>query len=172
MGDFGDVEQLKKMNQMIPELKKHGFATFTDEASQLSQTLIKEEIPVAQEPVQEQAMERHLNTFKQHMNERLANVENTMKQVVVKMNEMIAKIKEIDARPAGFKPSNDVPRSEQTSQQNQQPAQQPMVSSAPQPAPESTNQQPTSNYQKPEKGEKELQPGELDIGDYFYCGNK
>ncbi len=162
MGDFGDVEQLKKMNQMIPELKKHGFATFTDEASQLSQTLIKEEIPVAQEPVQEQAMERHLDVFKQHMNERLANVENTMKQVVVKMNEMIAKIKELDARPAGFKPSNDVPRSEP------QPAQQqPMVSSAPQPAPE-----PQQAPQEKSEKKDELKPGEFDIGDYFYCGNK
>ena len=147
MADFGDIEQLKKMNQMIPELKKHGFATFTDEASQLSQTLIKEEIPIAppKESVQEQAMERHLDVFKQHMNQRLASVEGTMKRVVVKMNEMIAKIKELDARPAGFKPSNDVPRSEQTA-----------------------NSQPPTN----KKDEKGPRPGDFDIGDYFYCGNK
>jgi len=144
MSDFGDVERLKKMNQMIPELKKYGFATFNDEASQVSQEIMKEEIPVA--PPESPAMERHFEMFKQQVNQRCATMEANLKNVMSKMNEMIKTINELEKKPKPIVPSNDVPRS---------------------PEPKKSDKK-GGIAQK----DQNLEPGDVDISGVFYCGTK
>ena len=144
MSDFGDVERLKKMNQMIPELKKYGFATFNDDASQVSQEIMKEVIPVA--PLESPAMERHFDMFKQQMNQRCATMETNLKNVMSKMNEMIKTINELEKKPKPIVPSNDVPRS---------------------PEPKKSDKK-GGVVQK----NQNLEPGDVDISGVFYCGTK
>jgi len=144
MSDFGDVERLKKMNQMIPELKKYGFATFNDDALQVSQEIMKEVIPVA--PQESPAMERHFDMFKQQMNQKCAIMETNLKNVMSKMNEMIKTINELEKKPKPIVPSNDVPRS---------------------PEPKKSDKK-GGVAQK----DQNLEPGDVDISGVFYCGTK
>ena len=164
MSDFGDVERLKKMNQMIPELKKHGFATFNDEASELSQGYLKEEVPIAPPKVSEDTgVHVNFEKFKGQVNQRVAAVEGSVKQVIEKMNEIIKKINELEQRPKTFSASNEVPRS-QPEQKQEQPKQEPPKQDN-QPEGKGKGAESQSRYGK-------YQPGDVDIGDIFYFGNK
>jgi len=151
-----DVQKLKKMNEMIPELKKHGFATFSDDASAMSQRISQESIPEVnnQAPVDGNPMERHFDVFKQQVDQRISSVEEAMKQVVEKMNEMIKTVNALEAKTQNYKPSNDVPRSE---------PQAPPQQEAPKERPKGA---------EPQKRSGDIQPGDIDVGDYFYFGNK
>jgi len=161
MADFGNIEELKKMNQMIPDLKKYGFATFNDEAATLSQQILKEEIPVAPKKVddgQPAALERHLDMFKQQVDQRISAVEATMKTILEKMNEMIKNINELEKKPKSFVASNEVPRTESKQDLSI-----------------TNNQQSTTDRPKgaePQKRAGNLEPGDIDVAEYFYCGKK
>lgn len=164
MADFGDIERLKKMNQMIPELKKYGFATFNDEAAQLSQDYLKEEIPVAppkvsQKSSEDSALATNFEKFKGHVNQRLVVVEGNVQQVIEKMNEIIKSINALEKKSKAFTPSNEVPRSAEPQQE----------------VPQSQQQKKDSEKSQQSQGQSrsgDYEPGDIDIGEVFYSGNK
>lgn len=101
-----DIEQLKKMNKMIPELKKHGFAASSDEAVTQSGQIYKNRFveetkeKVSQKfedsPKEDNVGEDKLERFKNFTNQRFNQIEANISTVTAKMNEMIKIINKLE----------------------------------------------------------------------------
>lgn len=100
-----DVEKLKKIAKLSQEMRKHGFATHSDEAVQAAQAIYNGNIANELTPEQKhQALQEkktmagtqpELETFSKQVNQRLGDIENNLSTVISKMNEIIKEINEL-----------------------------------------------------------------------------
>jgi len=119
-----DIENLKKMNKLIPELKKHGFAATSDEAAEQSAQLYQSKyIEETKEEISRQAEQPesaknavsfdHLDRLKSVVNGRLNNMDAQLSTVTAKMNEMIKMINKLETLQ-GSTAVKDSPEQRQT----------------------------------------------------------
>jgi len=124
-----DIEKLKKMNQMIPELKKHGFATDNSDAAKQSAEIYQNryveetKAQIASDsdttgsttgPVSQGGVTfDHLNRIKTFVNGRLNDMEASISTVTAKMNEMIKMINKLE-KMQGSTAVKDDPETRQT----------------------------------------------------------
>jgi len=124
---------------------------------------IKEEIPVAppkvsQKSSEDSALATNFEKFKSHVDQRLAVVEGNVQQVIGKMNEIIKNINALEKKPKSFTPSNEVPRSASQEKPREQKQQ----------APPAQREKPTEGHSR----SGDYEPGDIDMGEIFYSGNK
>lgn len=155
-----DVEKLKKIAKLSQEMRKHGFATHSDDAVQAAQAIYKGTI--ANEPTPEQrhqALQEKKNmagqstpefeAFSKQVSQRLGDIEGNLSTVISKMNEIIKEIN--DLQKAGSR--QGVPREKdvQAALPKQEPAQAP---------------------KEPHARSGNYTPQDVQIDKIFYFGNK
>ncbi len=109
---MNDIEKLKKVNKLIPEMRRFGFAKTSDEAVKKTEEIFSTEIPdgfksalgegapekdaVASTVVEGSSFERLRACFE----ERLAGVESSVSNIIAKMNEIIKTVNDFEQRLA------------------------------------------------------------------------
>jgi len=126
-----DIENIKKMNKMIPELKKHGFADSSDEAAEQSAQIYqnrfieetKDEIAKKHEPqsAKDVVSFDHLERLKGIVNGRLNDMEAKLSTVTAKMNEMVKMINKLETLQ-GSTAVKDEPSQRQTVIKDEKPS--------------------------------------------------
>lgn len=113
---MNDIEKLKKLNKMIPEMKKHGFADTFDEAARKTEEIfatkfIQKQQDKTEQPVVEKKDESHFDELKQQFETRIANMESNVSSAISKLNEIVKAINDIEQKlvqPAEVKAREDI----------------------------------------------------------------
>ncbi len=106
---MNDIERLKKLNKMIPEMKKHGFADTFDEAARKTEEIFDTKFVSTNQDKAQLAGKRDESSFdklKQQFETRIANMESDVSNAVSKLNEIVKAINDIEqklAQPAEAK---------------------------------------------------------------------
>lgn len=156
-----DIEKLKKIAKLSQEMRKHGFATYHDEAVKAAEAVYKDTIATADTPEQRHAAlqesKRSMATtnpdFEKQISQRLNDIEANLSSVIGKMNEMIKEINTLQQGGGSRAAPREAPREKETQK--------------PLPAPE---QKPAA--QEPHARSGNYTPQDVQIDKIFYYGNK
>lgn len=165
------LDKMQKMNHMIKELKKHGFANSSIDAlnkvekiynakptgGMLTEKEKRKDIVHNQEAVDDKSAIFLINfeKFKESTSRKIDGLATEMSNIVAKMNEIISVVKELEKRPV-----------QRVMQQNNQQIETRQES-------QGTNNQSQSDSQKkshPRIGR--LEPGDIDLKEHFNFANK
>ena len=160
-----DIEKLKKIAKLSQEMRKHGFANYSDDAVKAAGAVYDGNIADAQTPEQRhQALRESKSTmanqpndyeaFAKQTSQRLTEIETSVSTVIQKMNEMIKEINTLQKGGGASAPTSP-PRERET--------QAPLPKPEPKPAPAHTEPHARSgNYSSQD----------VQIDKIFYFGNK
>jgi len=167
---MSDIDKIMKVNEMSANLKKHGFAATSDEAAGQAQEVFNEKIANVEEKKEENKeenkgdaemvddkdlakIERNFEVFKSTTHQQLESVKGDLQTVMGKMNEMIKVINELEKLKDSVTTIND------GSNEKQQRL-----------APKVVKKPVSEKPNNPRSGN--VQPGDVDLSDTFYCGTR
>jgi hypothetical protein len=158
---MSDIGKIQKINEMSANLKKHGFASSSEEAAKEAEKYFKEEIAKAEEGAEKMdsdigKIERNLEVFKNFTSKEIEALKDDLHSVVEKMNEIVKFINRIEAQK---KAPIDVPEEQEK---------------MPKPPTRKQKQATLKNPDPKPKNERvgDLKPGDVSIEDTFYFGTK
>jgi len=157
-----DIEKLKKIAKLSQEMRKHGFATYHDEAVKAAEAVYKDTIATADTPEQRHAALQESKRsmannpdFEKQISQRLNDIEANLSSVIGKMNEMIKEINTLQQGGGARAAPREAPREKET-QKPLAPAPEQKPAAAPEPHARSGN----------------YTPQDVQIDKIFYYGNK
>jgi hypothetical protein len=157
---MSDIGKIQKINEMSANLKKHGFASSSEEAAREAEKFYSEEIVKAEEGADKMdndvsKVERNFEMFKTNTSKELESIKGDLHGLVEKMNEIVKFINTVEAKQS--RPI-DVPED-----QDKMPT-----------PPTRQQKQATLKTEEKPKNERvgKLKPGDVSIEDTFYFGTK
>jgi hypothetical protein len=176
---MSDIDKIMKINEMTQNLKKHGFAASSEEAAEQAQNVFKEKVADVEKPesaektddnksadakeggAEEMAgnedtakIERNFEVFKSSAQKQIDSMKEELGTVIGKMNEMIRVINELE------KLKDSVTSIDEGGSEKQRRLAPKIVKK---PKEEKSNNHPRSG---------DSQPGDVNLAETFYYGNK
>ena len=154
---MSDIEKIRKINEMSATLKKHGFAMSSDDAASKAQDVYKEKIADAAKAENKAEsspgiakLERNFEVFRSAAQKEMNTLREDLSSVVGKLNEMIKVINELE------KLKDDVTTIDEGKEKQKRLA--PKIVKKP----------------KEQKNQRtgDLKPGDINLNETFYYGNK